>query len=421
MDYNEQQVNNFMRLLNYSVHGGTLPTLTEEDWEAVFCLAERQNLLPLICEVAAHDESIKRYPAYRERLFDSLRFAAEQDEKTAAFLKLYSAFIDNNCYPIVVKGVLCRRLYGEKGSFRLSGDEDILIRYEDFDAVEAVLKAQGYQLKIDKEDDLSAYDDVAFYEKLRYVKELTYFHPQIGLRVEVHINPFGVRNQLNRTMNGYFEEATARCVTEEFDGVALRTFAPTDHLLFLILHAFKHFIYSGFGLRMALDIVMFMNHYQAECDREVLNGKLKAVNAEKLFNDILALANTYWGFDLPLNCEATAPELLLRDLIESGTFGNDSEESTMVAVMSTAAIRDAENHLPTGKLGTLWRLAFPGKEWLYSTNPKIKEQPLLAIPTYFARAGKGLRYLLPRKKAFADKGFQAAQERIDLLKQYEII
>lgn len=33
--------------------------------------------------------------------------------------------------------------------------------------------------------------------------------------------------------------------------------APTDHLLCLLCHAYKHFLYAGFGIRHVCDIGIF--------------------------------------------------------------------------------------------------------------------------------------------------------------------
>ena len=37
----------------------------------------------------------------------------------------------------------------------------------------------------------------------------------------------------------------------------IRILAPTDHLLCLLCHAYKHFLYAGFGIRHVCDIGIF--------------------------------------------------------------------------------------------------------------------------------------------------------------------
>ena len=421
MEFTDKKVNSFMKLIAYSVNGASFPALSREEWDDVFLIAERQNLSPLFYEAAMHDELLEKDRAFRENLYIALVNAAEQDAKTEAFLNLYSCFTEKNCFPTVVKGILCRRLYAEKGSFRMSGDEDIIISVDEYNTVEFVLNEQGYQLVIDEEDDLTKYDDESFYNKLEKVKELTYYNEQNDLRIEVHINPFGVRNQVNRTMNQYFEEALSRCIFEDINGVSIKTYSHTDHLLFLILHAFKHFIYSGFGLRMALDIAMYLKEYYNDCDLQLIDQRLKEINADKLFYDIIYIANNYWGFSFP-DVESVCPDELIDDMINSGTFGNEEEGSSFSAVFTTAAVKSAENGKHSNsKSGTFFRMAFPGKEWLYSVDPKAKGNPLRVISVYCSRMVKGVKYISKHNTKNVNAALDTASNRLELLKKYEIV
>ena len=421
MEYADEKVNNFMKIIAYSIHGCKLPDLSRKDWEEVFEIAERQNLLPLVYEAAMHDTSLEKDRSFRENLYVALVNAADQDAKTEAFLRLYKCFIDAGCLPIVVKGIICRRLYGQKGSFRLSGDEDIIINIDEFDTVNNVLNQQGYQIVIDEEDDLSKYDKDAFFEKLKEVKELSFYNSHDDLNVEVHINPFGVRNQVNRDMNKLFEDAASRCIFENINDVSIRTYSYTDHLLFLILHAFKHFIYNGFGIRMALDISMFLEKYYEECDLNYIRNKLKAVNAEKFFYDIIYISDNYLGFDFS-SYGCSYPNELIGDMINSGTFGNEKEGSDLSAVFTTAAIKNSEKpSFGNNRFGAFFRMAFPGKNWLYSVDPRAKNNPLRAFRVYYQRIVKGLKYIKCHNNSLLRSTLDDANNRVELLKKYGIV
>jgi len=47
-------------------------------------------------------------------------------------------------YPIVMKGMICRQLYGDLGEHRPSSDEDILVEIKDFYKVQEILEKEGY-------------------------------------------------------------------------------------------------------------------------------------------------------------------------------------------------------------------------------------------------------------------------------------
>ena len=53
----------------------------------------------------------------------------------------------------------------------------------------------------------------------------------------------------------------------------------TDHLLYLILHALKHFLYSGFGIRQVCDIALFSERYRDEIDWSRVKTELQSVSA----------------------------------------------------------------------------------------------------------------------------------------------
>lgn len=60
------------------------------------------------------------------------------------FLQFYKKFLKADVHPIVMKGIICRQLYGEYCDHRPSGDEDILIRKSEYEYVEKTLVENGY-------------------------------------------------------------------------------------------------------------------------------------------------------------------------------------------------------------------------------------------------------------------------------------
>lgn len=48
--------------------------------------------------------------------------------------------------------------------------------------------------------------------------------------------------------------------------MTLRVPDACDHLIFLLLHAFKHFISSGVGVRQLCDIALWMRRFGAQID-----------------------------------------------------------------------------------------------------------------------------------------------------------
>lgn len=59
----------------------------------------------------------------------------------------------------------------------------------------------------------------------------------------------------------------------------IRVMQPTDEFPFLVLHMFKHFTSTGAGIRMAMDVLLYMEKYYEQIDWSYIWDKLKAVRA----------------------------------------------------------------------------------------------------------------------------------------------
>lgn len=149
-----------------------------------------------------------------------------QMQNTEQFLDLYKAFLSSGLVPITVKGIICRSLYGGRGDFRPSGDEDVLIEKKDYEKATEVLNACGYQS--DKQPDMA----------LKVVQEVIFYNPNEddSLTVELHLNPFGSDSTTRDKMSRWFKDVSQS--DEVIRDTPVRTMTPTDHFLFLTFHAF---------------------------------------------------------------------------------------------------------------------------------------------------------------------------------------
>ena len=68
---------------------------------------------------------------------------------------------------------------------------------------------------------------------------------------------------------GYFAAAFNRLTTGEG---SRRYFTPEDHFIFLCFHLAKHLNSTGAGIRMVMDLALFLKAYQDTLDRDLLEG-----------------------------------------------------------------------------------------------------------------------------------------------------
>src|SRR5699024_8177716 len=94
-------------------------------------------------------------------------------------------------------------------------------------------------------------------------------------------------------LNEMFRDVFQRKIQTEIQGVPVYTMGHTDHLLYLILHAFKHFLHSGFGIRQVCDIVIYANTYGSEIDWEYLYQACQKILGEDVTGALFNIGGKY--------------------------------------------------------------------------------------------------------------------------------
>lgn len=162
---------------------------------------------------------------------------------------VYAALSDAGISPVVVKGIVCRALY-PKPDLRSSADEDLYIPLGQYPAFHEKMLELGFQ---------AGAPDYKNSHEARYTRN--------GLLIEGHWELFprdsSALNALNRYNAGFFARAQVRHI----EGARLLSLDDTDHMSFLLLHAYKHFINSGVGLRQICDIALWAQAYDIDWQR----------------------------------------------------------------------------------------------------------------------------------------------------------
>ena len=236
-----------------------------------------------------------------------MRAAMTQALSTRDFLQLVNKMNEAKLHPLVVKGIIARKLYPIPDE-RVSGDEDLLITKELFPTYHQFFT----------EHNLVTGDDLEPYE-------VPYQLKGSSLYIELHKTLFQEESVAYGSWNQFFEKAHERRTTEVIEGVEVSTMCPTDHFLFLILHAFKHFLHSGVGIRQVADIMMFASHY--EIDYDSIFNDLQKIHLEVFGATLLSIGKKYLH-DAPIPDKylelSENMDHLLEDILDAGVYGNSS-------------------------------------------------------------------------------------------------
>ena len=400
----ELQMRNMLVAVKNALHNIDEP-FENPDYDVIFEMAGKQAILPIVFQGCYKDKKLQNYPdlaLVRDAVYNTI---SQQTLKTAAFEEIYREFLRNGIEPIVLKGIICRNLYGELGDYRESSDEDMFIEVKDFFKAKKLLIDNGYAVKDSKIPE----------NKLHEIQEVTFVNEEKGLLIELHLNSLGNDHSLIKKMNGYFENSFEDKIAVEINGTVYFTLEYTKNYLFLFFHLFKHFLSSGVGLRQLIDLHMFGNRYRELIDWNIVFEVIKDNSAWGFYGDVLAVANRYLGFDLPQVSEPINPELLIEDIENSGVFGKSSNSRAKSRAFVLAALGSS------GKISFI-KLLFPSVDQLKNNHKELYDKPWLIPVVWIKRLVKYIRSLFRRKgrKVILDAE-HIAEKRIILLKKYGIM
>lgn len=406
------QVSYFLQLLGKIIHSEmACNPASDVDWDQLVQIAKEHNLLALFVESASKHYSYISRSEYEREMNESIAIVSAQVKRTSAFLQLYKAFIEANLHPIVMKGLVCRELYGSLGDHRPSGDEDILIRPCEYERAKRVLLENGFVSEL----------DVELEKQLERLQEVSFIHPKNRLHIELHLNPMGRENDNRARMSDCFVNVFDNYREVEIQGVPIRTMSHQDHLLFLILHALKHFTLSGFGIRQLLDILMYQEQYAAEIDLEKLDVSLQGFKASFFWMDLIFIGNHYLGFELDALHEPVSPDELLEDMVRCGAFGNKTQAEIAAGLATMRASSDFLNNKSSNFVVLIWRSLFPSRVYMLDQAPYLYKKPWLLPIAWIRRWGRFLSKNRQNDGNLATQSLMISQRRMKVLKKYDLV
>lgn len=390
----------FLNIAKAAISGTEIST-DAVDWTAIFTLSNQQKLLPIIFEAVRQTDAARENPA----LFAAVKQQVisqvlNQVVRSAEFADLYKKLRASGLHPVLVKGVLCSRLYPLK-DHRISADDDIYVQDREFLACHERLLAEG--LTTDTPAD-----------ELPTADEVSYLKGGSPLYIEMHRYLFDSSEDAHDELNHFFENIQPI----EVDGFLVMP--PHEHLLYLILHAYKHFVSCGIGLRQFCDIGLWAQAYHEQIDWQRLYDQCASVHAATFAAVAFKIARGYLGieFDLPAPWEASIDvEPLLHDTLCGGVYGSNDYTRLHSSTVTLNAVKASR----AGEKSSVLSSIFPKKEYLERRYPYLKKHPYLLPVAWIQR----IVHYAGEKQISMDNSaagsIKLAKERIELMKMYDII
>ena len=380
-----------------------------EDLVYIYKMSEIHHVVPMIYNAAYNEDFFKECDANFQAMFKSsaFRYIFSQIQRTNHFLEVYKKLSEKNIKILVFKGIIFRNMYNNPDD-RISSDEDILIKKEDYEKVKEFFLSEGFEF-IDKGE------------------ECAYFSKSTGLCIEVSTSLFSHESKAYGHLNKLFEDVFEKSIKINIDKIDILTLSHEQHLIYIVFHNMKHFLTGGFGIRQVADFSKYIETYGEYINWEKFWFNLKDLNYDTFALNLIEISLKYLGFNddkitYPDNITSfdelknsqkyyINSESLINDILDAGVFGASTMDRKHTALMTLDAVEDK-------KKSNRLKAVFPNVNYLKDNYTYLQKYPILLPVAWGQRI---LSYLKKNKTSSYINTMELGKQRIELLKEYKII
>ena len=252
---------------------------------------------------------------------------------------------------VCMKGAVLKELYSES-FMRSSSDIDIFVDDENTEKVKTIMTDLGFETE-------------------RFSHQIQDDEYSMGniVYVEIHRKLISNKCPWDRKCQDIIKRITPK--TEDSFEYVMTT---EDFYLNMIGHMAKHMKYSGFGIRMLIDVWVYLNKFGDKIDRNILNNRLKFCGLDIFENEIVKLVD-YWFNDKQADENTKA---LGKYVLDSGIFGTAKQYDATEMVENMGDGNKSFHAL----LKKYWKMFFLPYGNMCLIYPNLSGKPLL-LPIYW--------------------------------------
>ena len=329
-----------LRCLSDFIQNRPTENTAEPDWAAVFGLASRHSVDSIVyyqCKGVMPEEIQRKYLS---RFVGEAVISIKREEITSDLVK---RLCEKSIPAVYIKGSVFRDYY-RLPPFRNMGDIDVVVRHEDRDNVDRILRSQmGFQRFIEN------------HSVWTYWKE--------NLYIELHDHMF-YESLANKTdYRAYFEKLWEHIRNASvFGSVSPFLYVPDEnfHFLYLMAHTAKHILNNGVGFRAYLDMILMTKTCEGILDWDRLAKELDQLELLNFTQTCFSCCERWFGIKMPLRRESLSENLfetITEKTFKDGIFGLENKENTPAS--SAKEIRQNGPSYYPGALKRTLRKLFP--------------------------------------------------------------
>lgn len=339
----------FFKILSSYINEILLENNNEVNWNSIFRIANNHSLSGIVyitLQKQSNILSISKDILEKEKInyFMQLQNSVNQEYEMKKLVKELSL---KGIYHVLMKGYVIKNLYLDP-DLRTMGDVDFLVKDKDINKVHEILLSLGY----------------IHMKTVRAVRN----YSKVGMNLEVHTSIFYDKISEDVDYEEYFNKAWDNVILKE--GNFTYEFTLEYHFIFLIAHLAKHFYNEGCGVRMFLDIAIYLKQYKDKIDWDYFWSEIDKIKLKKFTKSVFTLCNFWFGveFKEKVYLEESFLENITEYVINSGTFGKTVEND-----MLNRYRREMEN----SKINTNLSMIFPSVDVLANEFSYLKKYKFL--------------------------------------------
>ena len=259
---------------------------------------------------------------------------------------------------LFTKGYEIRKTYPEQ-RLRTFGDIDMLIHKEDRKRCDELMQKLGYQLK-------KGWEPV-----YTYLRDTEYY--------EIHTSIMDTDIKENSNCIDYFDHAWDHAVRRGGSTFVLK---PDYHLIYLIAHLAKHVSTNGAGIRMYMDIALYLKFYEKMINWEWFYDQMNLIEMKDFCEYVFSAIELWFDVKCPVH-NITDPDTLeqMKQMtIYGGVFGKET-----VNIGASNLKSQVRKNGEFSKLKALRTAVFPSVEALENRYTYLKDKPWLLPAAWIHR------------------------------------
>ena len=343
---------------------GTVPVCDGIDLNALYPFCKFHSVTSIVAMALeemwktdpAPEAEMKRWRQARDKAIRKNILLNAEREQILGFLESIG------CWYLPLKGSLLQFDYPKFG-MRQMNDNDILFDEAFQSRIHDFMISRGYEAAVYQKGN---HDE--------YIRQPVY-------NFEMHTSLF--MKQVSPELDAYYQDIRSRMIKDPSNQYGYHL-SNEDFYIYLVAHDFKHYQYSGIGIRSLMDSYVYLQKHGTELNWEYIFGELEKFGASAFEKQCRVLSQKLFesvNADPELSPEDS---IVLDEYFTSGTFG--TYENTVRK--GVASGENSPTWFTTARY--LLRRLFPPVWYMIHMEPWLEQKKWLIPWAYVRRLFRGL-------------------------------